>query len=46
METQSETHETVGNVSFGSGLHRVNIVNQGDVEVIFFDYVQVEETFF
>ncbi len=45
IETQPDTNETVGNVFFGSGLHQVNIVNQGDVEVIFFDYAQ-EESFF
>ncbi|MEW6622957.1 MAG: hypothetical protein AB1420_07510 [Bacillota bacterium] len=37
ITTQHDTNKAVGNVIFGSGSHKVNIVNQGEVEVVYFD---------
>ncbi len=37
IATQPDTNKAVGNVLFGQGFHKVNVVTQGDMEVIFFD---------
>ncbi len=37
ITTESEGSKAIGNVSFGSGSNRINIINQGDVEVVYFE---------
>ncbi|KUO49860.1 MAG: hypothetical protein APF76_01055 [Desulfitibacter sp. BRH_c19] len=37
ISAETEDNQATGNVSFGSGSNRINIINQGDVEVVYFE---------